>query len=147
MIRADKMTPKDEHEAVVLSWFTNLMKQDLDAFADLLAKDAVQEMPFGKLLEVDGFDTVWAGRDKIMSYFRKAIPGRRNHVFTIKEFHRTADPEVIIVEAKGRSDVVALGKVYDQDYVMLFKLRDGKIAVFREYYNPMVLSDVFGSVY
>lgn len=50
MIGADEMTPKDEHEAVVLRWFTSLMRQDLDAFADLLAEDAVQEMPFGKLL-------------------------------------------------------------------------------------------------
>ena len=145
MTRADEVTPKDEHEAVVLGWFTSLMNQDLDAFAGLLTEDALQEMPFGKLLDIDGFDTEWRGKDTIMSYFRKAIPGRRNHVFTIKRLHRTTDPEMIIVEAHARSDVVALGKVYDQDYVMFFKLRDGKIAHFKEYYNPMVLIDVFGS--
>ncbi|SHM51830.1 Ketosteroid isomerase-related protein [Roseovarius litoreus] len=144
MIGADEMTPKDEHEVVVLRWFTSLMRQDLDAFADLLAEDAVQEMPFGKLLEVAGSDTEWAGKDGIISYFRKAIPGRRIHIFIIKEFHRTADPEVIIVEAHCRLDVVAVGKVCDKNYVMLDKLRDGKSAVFREDYIPRVLSEVFG---
>ena len=141
MIRADEMTPQDANEATVLGFFTNLMSKDMEAFADLWAEDAVQDMPFAKGLEV--IDQTWTGKDTILSYYNKAIPGRRDHVFEINTLHRTTNPDVIIVEARGCSTVSETGRVYDQRYVFIFHLRDGKIILNREHFNPLIWREAF----
>lgn len=141
MIRADEMTPRDANEATVLGFFTNLMKKDMAAFADLWAEDAVQDMPFAKGL--DAITPRWEGKETLLAYYNKAIPGRRNHVFEIEALHRTADPDVIIVEARGCSTVSETGRLYDQRYVFVFHLRDGRIVLNREHFNPLVWREAF----
>lgn len=141
MIRADEMTPRDANEATVLGFFTNLMKKDMAAFADLWADDAVQDMPFARGLDV--IDPRWEGKETLLAYYNKAIPGRRDHVFEIEQLHRTADPDIIIVEARGCSTVSETGRLYDQRYVFVFHLRDGKIVLNREHFNPLVWRDAF----
>lgn len=141
MTRADEITPRDERERTVLGFFTTLMRKDLAAFADLWAEDAVQEIPFPP--EIDGFEPVWQGKEKILVYYNKAIPGRRDHVFHIHHIHRTEDPDCLIVEASAHSVVVATGRPYDQRYVFVFRLRDGKIALNREHVNPLAFMKAF----
>lgn len=144
MIRADKIIPNDANEATVLGWYQNIMQQDMEAFADLWADDAVQDMPFATHLNHEVVEPKWEGKEKILSYYNRAIPGRRDHVFEIENFHRTADPDVIFVESRGCSTVAASGKVYDQRYINKFRLRNGKIVLNREYFNPMIFQEVFG---
>ncbi|MCV0394903.1 MAG: nuclear transport factor 2 family protein [Rhizobiaceae bacterium] len=141
MPRADTITPTDANEAAVLGFFTNLMRKDMAAFAELWADDAVQDMPFAKGIE--GLEPRWEGKETILAYYNKAIPGRRDHVFEIDQFHRTKDPEVIIVEARGKSTISETGRLYDQRYVFIFRLRDGKIMLNREHFNPIVFQRAF----
>jgi uncharacterized protein len=141
MPRADTITPRDRNERTVLGFFTNLMKKDMEAFAALWADDAVQDMPFAK--GVEGLESAWHGKETILSYYNKAIPGRRDHVFEIDHFHRTEDADVIIVEARGRSIVSETGRLYDQRYVFIFRLRDGLIVLNREHFNPIVFQRAF----
>lgn len=141
-IRADEYKPRTENERTVLKFYTLLMKKDMAAFADLWADDAVQEIPFAP--ELPGFEQAWVGKEKILSYYNTAIPGRKDHVFWIHDMHQTADPNVIIVEASAHSIVVANGRSYDQKYVFLFKLRDGQILLDREYVNPLAFMKAFG---
>lgn len=68
---------------------------------------------------------------------------RKGHRFVIHALHRTADPDCIIVEAGGRSEVPETGRIYDQRYVMIFRLREGRIAAIREYFNPLVFQKAF----
>jgi hypothetical protein len=141
MPRADEMTGRNDNEKVVLGFFQNLMKKDLNAFADLWADDAVQDMPFAA--GVDGLETTWHGKEKLLRHYNKSIPNRRDHVFHIDHLHQTADPDVIVVEARGKSTVGETGRLYDQRYVFIFKLRDGKIVLNREHFNPIVFQKAF----
>ena len=59
MRRADEIVPRNDNERTVLGFYTTLMAKDLDAFADLWADDAVQEIPFAP--ELDGFEPLWRG--------------------------------------------------------------------------------------
>ncbi|MEX0407419.1 nuclear transport factor 2 family protein [Aquibium sp. LZ166] len=142
MRRADEIVPRNDNERTVLGFYTTLMAKDLDAFADLWAGDAVQEIPFAP--ELDGFEPVWRGKERILSYYNKAMPGRRDHVFWIHDVHQTTDPDCIIVEASAHSIVIANGRSYDQRYVFIFKLRDGKIVLNREHVNPIAFMRAFG---
>jgi hypothetical protein len=141
MTRADQIAPRDANERTVLGFYTNLMKKDLDAFAELWAEDAVQDMPFAAGVAV--LEPAWYGKEKLLSYYRKSIPNRRDHVFEIDKLHRTTDPDVIVVEAAGRSTIGETGRLYDQRYVFVFHLRDGRIVLNREHFNPIVWQQAF----
>lgn len=141
MQRADEIEPRDANEKTVLGFYTNLMKKDMAAFEALWAEDAVQDMPFAAGVPV--LEPAWHGKEKLLSYYRKSIPNRRDHVFTIEKLHRTTDPDVIIVEAVGKSIVGDTGRPYDQQYVFIFRLRDGKIVLNREHFNPLIWQKAF----
>jgi len=143
MTPADQYEPHSPNEAVIRKFFVTLMEKDLDGFEDLWAEDAVQEIPFPP--EVDGFEPVWNGKERIVSYYRQAIPKRRDHVFLIDQMHQTVDPDVIAVEAAAHSVVADTGKSYDQRYVFFFRLRDGLIVLNREYVNPLPFMRTFGA--
>jgi ketosteroid isomerase-like protein len=139
--RADLITPSDANERTVLGFYTNLMKKDLDAFADLWADDAVQDMPFADGVAV--LEPAWHGKEKLLSYYRKSIPTRKHHVFEIDKLHRSIDPDTLIVEAAASSVLGDTGRPYNQKYVFIFKLRDGKIVLNREHFNPLIWQAAF----
>jgi ketosteroid isomerase-like protein len=139
---ADRIKPADEREATVLSFFTLLMKRDLDAFGKIWADDAVQEHPFG----FEGLAPALTGREEILDDYRRMFRNRSDHIFTVYQVHKTLDPDCLIVEARGVSKVGETGDVYDNRYVALFRLRSGKIALNRFYFNPIVTQAAFKGV-
>ena len=142
MTPAQQVVPRNANERTVLAFYTTLMCKDMQAFADLWDDEAVQEIPFAP--EIEGFEPVWRGKEKILAYYKKAIPTRREHQFWIHDLHQTADPDCLIVEASAHSVVAGTGKVYDQRYVFIFRLRNGKIVLNREHVNPLAFMRAFG---
>jgi len=67
----------------------------------------------------------------------------RDHVFWIDETYRTDKPGCLIVEAHARSLVGETGKVYENSYVCIFRVRDGKLAGLKEYVNPLAFMKAF----
>lgn len=55
------------------------------------------------------------------------------------------DPNWVVAEYHGELEVLATGRPYNNHYCGLFYLREGRIALFRKYYNPIVLSEAFGN--
>jgi ketosteroid isomerase-like protein len=50
------------------------------------------------------------------------------------------------VEARGVSKVGETGGTYDNRYVALFRLREGKIVLNRFYFNPIIAQAAFKGV-
>lgn len=142
--RADEIVPADADEALVLGYFTTLMRRDLAAFEALWHEDAVQEIPFLP----EGFGRfvpgTMEGRAGIMEHYRVAFARRRDHVFWIDAIHRTAAPGILIVEAHARSLVGETAQVYENRYVCIFEARAGKLARLKEYVNPLAFMKAFG---
>jgi len=143
MRRADEIQPRDAEEAAVLSYFTLLMKRDLDGFEALWHDDAVQHIPFlpegfGKFVTAS-----FTGRAEIMAHYRAAFANRRDHVFWIDEIYRTDKPGCLIVEAHARSLVGETGKVYENSYVCIFRVREGRLELLKEYVNPLAFMKAF----
>lgn len=61
----------------------------------------------------------------------------------MQALNRTLDPGMMIVEARGCSKAAATGKLHDKPYVLVFYMPDGKIALDRGYFNPMVTQQTF----
>ena len=116
-----------------------VIARDMDAFADLFAPDAVIEMPFGAA----GLPTRLSGQDEIRAF--SAGPGRAHVEITdlrTTAVHQTVDPEVAIVELHSVGQVVATGEPFDVPCIQVFRIRDGRIVLFRDYVGTAALPDL-----
>ena len=135
--------PSNDTEAAALSYFALLVKRDMPAFAAIWTEDAVQSVPFtpeglGRVVP-----SAFHGREAILEHYQLVARNRREHVFWIDAIHHTLDPACIIVEAHARSIIGETGAVYENNYVCVFRIRDGKIAELKEYANPLPVMRAF----
>ena len=109
-----------------------LLDHDADGFAGLFATDAVIEMPTAG----PGTPKRLEGRAIIEEYSRRAVTGMQIDDFQDVAVHETADPEVVIAETVTRATVTATGKSFAAASIQVFRIRDGKILLFRDYTGP-----------
>lgn len=119
------------------------LSHDADALAELFTEDGVLEAP----LVPDGhhYPARLTGRDAIRSgmaaYYERAAnardriaggtvdPAKSRYVL-----HDTADPDVFIAEIDTALDVA--GESVTMSLVQIFRIRDGQIALLRDYFAP-----------
>jgi ketosteroid isomerase-like protein len=126
---------------VVMDFLTGLEDKDMARVNGVWADDAVQEMPYAP----EGFPKRVAGKDALIRQYA-AWPqnsGRARFTDGIR-FYPTRDPEIVVAEFHGISEIVPTGRVYDQRYVGIFHVENGKITLFREHFDPNVFSYAFG---
>lgn len=110
-----------------------------EAYANLWTEDAVHEYPYAPA----PYSKRLEGRDTITDYIAYVTQSATNWNFTNFVFSSTADPNVMFVEFEGSALVTATGKNYQQIFVGRITLREGKIANFREYWNPAWILEAF----
>jgi ketosteroid isomerase-like protein len=57
------------------------------------------------------------------------------------EIHETVKPDVAIIEMTMTGTVTATGAPYEQSYVSVLTVRDGLIARYRDYWNPLRVAE------
>ena len=113
----------------------------MDRVNNVWAEDAVQEMPFSP----PGHPKRVAGRDNLVALYAGWPTNTGEANFTDELiFYPTLDPRIVFAEFRGVTHVTLTDKVYDQDYGGLFYVEDGKIKLFREYYDPARFAEAFG---
>jgi uncharacterized protein len=135
------LTHKEIFERYV---YAGAITRNSDALAALFAEDGVYDAP----LVPDGHPLRHlVGRDAIRTgvgeyHQQPTYPGTANLERSAYVLHDTADPDVFIAEidvafdeAGGRRTTMAL--------VQIFRLRDGQIAMLRDYFTepPSIVSD------
>ena len=119
----------------------------MDRFGAIWTEDAVQRVPFLP----EGLGTVvqsaFRGRQTIVDHYRLVTANRRDHIFWIDHVHYTKDPNCIIFEAHARSVIGETGAVYENQYVCIFHIRDGKIAELKEYADPLPVMKTFSGAF
>ncbi|GAA4236507.1 hypothetical protein GCM10022254_46300 [Actinomadura meridiana] len=119
--------PREVFEHMRRQW----LAAEGDQFGDLLADDAVVEMPFAP----PGRPSRIEGRDRFVAFAaqrRAALPVRFEEVRDVV-IHDTADPEVIVVEYELAGTVTTTGRRAAAPFIGVLRVRDGKIARWREY--------------
>jgi ketosteroid isomerase-like protein len=119
-----------------------LLNRDTDGFVDLFAPDGAIELPFAGPDLPPRLD----GRQAIRDFSDRAAasPLRIDDLETVA-LHHTSDPEVVIVELLSRVTFAATGQRLAVRSIQVFRIRDGKILLFRDYFNPNGLADALGS--
>lgn len=122
---------------------TELMQRfgrDMDGWYDHLHDDIVMEFPFGQSV---GMPTRVEGKAACSGVFRTVCDAVQVQFSNIC-VHPMADPCRLVVEYTGYSEPG--GTVYDQTYISVQEYRDGKMILFREYWNAAVVRDAFGDL-
>lgn len=125
----------------VLDFLTGLEEKNMAKVGAVWAEDAVQEMPYVP----KGFPTRVVGREALIRHYADwpKISGAANFTRDLV-FHAMTDPEQVFVEYRGVVEITTTGRVYGQRYGGLFHVEDGKIALFREYFDPRAFARAFG---
>jgi uncharacterized protein len=136
------LTHKEIFERYV---YAGAITRNPDAIAAMFTEDGVYDAP----LVPDGhpLHRRLVGRDAIRTgisvyHQRPAYPGTMNLERSASVLHDTADPDVFMAEIDVAFDE-ADGRRTTMSLVQIFRLRDGQIAMLRDYFSelPSVVSD------
>jgi hypothetical protein len=116
-----------------------LLDHDTDGFVDLFAADGVIEMPFAG----PGLPARLSGQQAIREYARQteAAPLRIDDLQNTAVY-QTDDPEVVVVEQMSKVTLTSTGKQVETPSIKVVRIRDGKIALFRDYVNAQGLAEL-----
>ena len=128
------------HLAAAHAFLDTLSAKDMDAWAALWAEDAIQQMPFAP----PGFPREVRGKAALVRHYAE-LPGTTGRMdFLDRTARPLLDPDLVLLEYRGEIEILPTGRDYDNVYAGLFVFdRDGKISLFREYYDPNVLSEAW----
>jgi uncharacterized protein (TIGR02246 family) len=118
-----------------------LLSGDIDGFADLFTPDAVMEFAFHGS---PGTPPVRIeGQEAIREYSRQvlALPLRLEDLEVV-ELHQAQDPEVAIVEMRSKATLTTTGRSFTATSIQILRIRDGHIALFRDFADPRVFQDL-----
>ena len=104
--------------------------------ARLFAEDIEFDTPFAP----DDYAMHVVGRGQLKKVLTGIGSTFEQVVFEVDRSYCGADGETIVVEYHSHATVKRNGKAYTNGYVGIFRVRDGSIAMWGEYYNPQVLT-------
>ncbi|WP_437279747.1 nuclear transport factor 2 family protein [Sorangium sp. So ce375] len=127
--------------AQALDAHLELIGRDTERWLDLFADDATVEFPYAPAL---GAPARLEGKAAIRRYFEGILESF--HDLELRDVRRypTTDPDVALAEVHGSATIGPARKRYEQDYVMFVATRNGRIARYREYWNPAPVVEAFG---
>jgi uncharacterized protein (TIGR02246 family) len=120
-----------------------ILDGDADGFADLFAPDGVIEAPFSG---PPGAPLRLEGRDAIRAFSRRMLASPlRLDDFEQVGLLATTDPEVVVAEVRTSGTVTSTGRAFTVTSVQIFRIRDGRIVLFRDFADPRALEGLPGS--
>jgi ketosteroid isomerase-like protein len=132
---------REANMAVVRRYIDAINAWDFDTKRALLAEDAVFEMPFAP----QGFQRRFVGRENIIAFVQTIpaiIDAENLHDVRLETYN--SDPGEIVAEYRSDMVIKPHGAEYRNEYVSRFTVRDGRIARFAEYYDPIRLVIALG---
>jgi ketosteroid isomerase-like protein len=126
--------------------FFRVIREGLDGFADgedyfdLLADDVV----FDYVISVPGYPQRVEGRHNIIDLYSNYDDYMA--VRTADNLHVYRDPEasVVVLEYEVHGESVHTGRPYNNRFVSIITVKDGKVTHWRDYLDPIAVFDASG---
>lgn len=125
--------------AVLRDMFAALADRDVDRMATFWADDLVFEAP----ISFTGSPSRTEGKPAVYDRLSRSY-GRVHMRFTITKVYDLLDPDTLIVEYTSEGRMVETGQPYENSYITVFRFRDGKLTLFREFYDSLKVAAAFG---
>ena len=126
--------PVQSFSAMLRQTLGERLRPGVETFVQMFAEDGVMEFPYAlptpRRVE---------GREALVAHLN-FLAGRiefLNVSDVVK--HQTGDPDVCIIEFAGFGRSVATGEPFEQRYISVIRVRDGYIAHYRDYWNPLAV--------
>jgi ketosteroid isomerase-like protein len=132
---------RKKNMAIAQAYIDAINVWDFDKKRELLADDAVFEMPYAP----PGFDRRLEGRETILAFVQTVpsiIDAENLHDVKMHTFHD--DPAEVVATYKSDMEIKPKMVPYKNDYIARWTVRDGKITYFAEYYDPIRLVEALG---
>ena len=81
------------------------------------------------------------GKAGVAEFFKRVAETEDFQQFEPREF--VAQGDTVVAIGHYRATVKATGRTFDSDFVMVFTLRDGKVATFREFTDSAAVNAAF----
>ena len=120
-----------------------MLDGDADGLADLFTPDGVIEFTFHG---PPGTPVRLEGRAAIREYSRSIMASPlRLEAYEVAELYQAQDPEVVIAEMRAKATVTTTGRSITATSIQVLRIRDGQIALFRDFADPRLLDEVTGA--
>lgn len=122
----------EQNADVIRTLFARVSAGNYEDAAELLAEDIEFDTPYAP----DDYAVRVVGRGPVKDVLTGMGSTFERFVFEVDMTYPGADEETIVVEYRSNGTVKRNGKAYANRYVGIFRVRDGAIVLWREYYNP-----------
>jgi ketosteroid isomerase-like protein len=89
------------------------------------------------------WDKTIMNKQEMMAVFEMTLSAFAQ--FSIEITSITAEGDTVVAESLGRAVNPQNGRIYNNIYCYVMKIQDGKIVLFREYQNTLLVFDVFNN--
>jgi ketosteroid isomerase-like protein len=108
--------------------------EDNAQWQTLIADEILWELAYAPAL---GHPARLSGREEVVRHATWFVGAVQNFRFSDLRLYPLADPEGAVAEVKGEGLIKATQRIYQQDYVVFLRAKDGKIVFLREYFDPV----------
>ena len=118
-------------------------ERDFDAFLELFDETGVIEYPFPHPAMPPRLDGRRAIRDALGPMWQQAEQsGRLVSGYDNVKLHPCTDPDLLIAEFDMYGEARGSGAAYRLSYLHVVHLQNGKIRLFRDYFNPAAFASL-----
>ncbi|MCU0550523.1 MAG: nuclear transport factor 2 family protein [Leptolyngbya sp. Prado105] len=132
-----RSTTGKTNQDIVEAYFTALETGRFEVLREIFAEDARQVMPYA----FGNFPRSFDGREGIYKQY-SSLPKLFTKMSFPRTIYPTENPDVLFVQFRGDIEIRAGGR-YQNDYVGIFKFKNGLIHEYIEYFNPILVSQAF----
>ena len=129
---------RQANKALFLKLLGHLGRKEFDAFSECLATDLVQEWPY---LPLASMPHVLHGREALLEVVQRGMADFDPYRYEIDAVHEMVDPNTLIAEYRSNSVYRPRSLPYANRYISVLRFRDGKLAHWVEYVNPLVIKE------
>lgn len=117
-----------------------LLSSDAETLLDMMTEDIVFEFPFPMPSGTRRIE----GKTAFEAYLSKVGVALKIETLTLERTLISEDGATAAIEFNGKGSNRTSDARYDQDYVSVLDLRDGKISRYRDYWNPLIAVAALG---
>jgi ketosteroid isomerase-like protein len=131
----------EEVERFILAEARLLDERRFSAWLELFADDGVKEIPFApRAIE----PRAWRGRDELARNMAENAERFAGVAHVDVRISPGLDPDELWATSRLAPGATIFGRPYPQEFVHYFRLEDGRIKLWREYFNSGVLLEALG---
>ena len=109
---------------------------NLKGMLELMTDDVAFELPF--------FGDRYVGKVEIEARMAPSVARMQGLAFRDFVLRDMAEPGWVLANFKGTARCTTTGRTYNQIYIAVFQVRDGRVALFQEYFDTFQLFQTIG---